>query len=57
VTASATVYRFRLGESAPYVGSYEFRLKRVNGGLKIQHRRAVLDIEALRDHGAVSIIF
>jgi p-cumate 2,3-dioxygenase beta subunit len=57
VTASAMVYRFRMGESAPYVGSYEFRLKRVNGELKIRYRRAVLDIEALRDHGALSIIF
>jgi p-cumate 2,3-dioxygenase beta subunit len=57
VTASAMVYRFRMTEAAPYVGSYEFRLKRVNGELKIHSRRAVLDQEALRDHGALSIIF
>ena len=35
VTASALVYRFRAGEDAPYVGHYEFRLKRVNGELRI----------------------
>jgi p-cumate 2,3-dioxygenase beta subunit len=57
VSASAMVYRFRMTEVAPYVGSYEFRLKRVNGELKIHSRRAVLDQEALRDHGALSIIF
>jgi p-cumate 2,3-dioxygenase beta subunit len=56
VTSSFLVYRFRLGESSPYVGWYEHRLKRVEGELKIQHRKAVLDLEALSDHGAVSII-
>jgi p-cumate 2,3-dioxygenase beta subunit len=56
VTSSFLVYRFRLGESSPYVGCYEHRLKRMEGELKIQHRKAVLDLEALSDHGAVSII-
>jgi len=56
VTSSFLVYRFRMGESSPYVGWYEHRLKRMNGELKIQHRKAVLDLEALSDHGAVSII-
>jgi p-cumate 2,3-dioxygenase subunit beta len=56
VTSSFIVYRFRLGESNPYIGSYEHRLKRVDGDLKIQHRKAVLDLEALSEHGAVSII-
>jgi p-cumate 2,3-dioxygenase beta subunit len=55
-TSSFLVYRFRMGESSPYVGSYEHRLKRVDGELKIHHRKAVLDLEALSDHGAVSII-
>lgn len=57
VTANALVYRFRSGEGAPYVGRYEYQLKRVDGKLKIQFRRAVLDQEALSWHGAVSIIF
>jgi len=56
VTSSFLVYRFRLGESSPYVGRYEHRLKRLNGKLKIAHRKAVLDQEALSEHGAVSII-
>jgi p-cumate 2,3-dioxygenase beta subunit len=56
VTSSFLVYRFRLGESSPYVGWYEHRLKQIDGELKIQHRKAVLDQEALNEHGAVSII-
>jgi len=56
VTSSFLVYRFRLGESSPYVGWYEHTLKRVDGELKIYHRKAVLDQEALSEHGAVSII-
>jgi p-cumate 2,3-dioxygenase subunit beta len=56
VTSSFLVYRFRMGESSPYVGWYEHTLKRVNGELKIHHRKAVLDLEALSEHGAVSII-
>jgi p-cumate 2,3-dioxygenase subunit beta len=55
-TSSFLVYRFRMGESSPYVGWYEHRLKRTHGELKIQHRKAVLDLEALSEHGAVSII-
>jgi p-cumate 2,3-dioxygenase subunit beta len=56
VNSSFLVYRFRMGESSPYVGCYEHRLKRLNGELKIHHRKAVLDMEALADHGSVSII-
>jgi p-cumate 2,3-dioxygenase beta subunit len=56
VTSSFLVYRFRMGDSSPYVGWYEHRLKRVERELKIQHKRAVLDMEVLREHGAVSII-
>lgn len=57
VTANALVYRFRSGDSAPYVGHYKYTLKRVEGGFKIRYRRAVLDHETLAHHGAVSIIF
>jgi p-cumate 2,3-dioxygenase subunit beta len=56
VTSSFLVYRFRMGESSPYIGWYEHRLKRVDGELKIHRRKAVLDLEALSEHGAVSII-
>ena len=57
VSANALVYRFRSGEVAPYVGRYEYTLRRADGGFKISHRRATLDHEALTEHGAVSIIF
>ena len=57
VSANVMVYRFRNGEGAPYVGSINYILRRDGGGLKIAYRRAVLDLEALSWHGAVSIIF
>src|SRR5678815_3227983 len=56
VTSSFLVYRFRMGDTSPYVGWYEHRLKQVDGELKIHHKRTVLDMETLREHGAVSII-
>jgi p-cumate 2,3-dioxygenase subunit beta len=56
VTASFLVYRIRMGQSAPYVGRYEYTLRRVDDGWRIRLRRAVLDQEALTDHGVVSII-
>ena len=56
VTSSFLVYRFRMGDTSPYVGWYEHRLKKLDGELKVHHKRAVLDMEALREHGAVSII-
>ena len=57
VTANALVYRFRSGESAPYVGHYQYTLQRADGGFRIRYRRATLDHETLAHHGAVSIIF
>ena len=57
VTANVMVYRFRSGEGAPYVGSVHYVLRRNGQGFKIAYRRAVLDLEALSWHGAVSIIF
>lgn len=57
VTANAMVYRFRNGEGDPYIGQCQYKLRREEGRLKITYRRAVLDLEALSWHGAVSIIF
>ena len=54
--SSFLVYRFRMGETSTYVGWYEHRLQKLNGELKIHRKKAVLDMEALREHGAVSII-
>lgn len=56
-TASVAVWRFRAGESAPYVGRYDLRLRRVSERLMICRKRAILDQEELSDHGALSIIF
>ncbi len=57
VSANVLVYRFRSGEGAPYVGTIEYILRRDGGDLRIAYRRAVLDLEDLSWHGAVSIIF
>ena len=54
--AAFVVYRLRSGQVAPYIGHYRYTLVRANGGFKIRHKRAVLDLETLREHGAVSII-
>ena len=57
VSSNVLVYRFRNGEGAPYVGSIEYILRRNDTGFQIKYRRAVLDLESLSWHGAVSIIF
>ena len=57
VSSNVLVYRFRSGEGAPYVGSISYILRPDNQSFKIAYRRAVLDMEALSWHGAVSIIF
>lgn len=57
VSSNVLVYRFRAGEGAPYVGSVHYILRQDGGAFRIAYRRAVLDLEALSWHGAVSIIF
>ncbi len=56
VTANFAVYRIRFGQVDTYVGRYEYTLVLQDGGLKIRHRKAILDLEALMPHGKVSII-
>jgi p-cumate 2,3-dioxygenase beta subunit len=56
VNASFLVYRIRSGQVDPLIGSYIYTLRRVDGALKIAARKAVLDLEALRPHGTLSII-
>jgi p-cumate 2,3-dioxygenase subunit beta len=56
VTANFAVYRMRFEQVDTYIGRYEYTLVWRDGALKIQHRRAILDLEALRPHGKVSII-
>ena len=56
MTAYYLVYRIRMGQIGPYVGHYQYILKRENGSFKIRYRRAELDLESLMYHGAVSIV-
>jgi p-cumate 2,3-dioxygenase beta subunit len=56
VTANFVVYRLRSGHIDTYIGRYEYTLVHCDGALKIRHRKAVLDLEALQPHGKVSII-
>ena len=56
VTANFVVYRVRMEQTDTYVGRYEYQLVRHNGRLKIRERRAILDLDALRPQGKVSII-
>ena len=55
-TAAFLVYRIRAGHVDPLIGHYEYTLRRAANTLKIAYRKAVLDLEALRPHGTVSII-
>ena len=56
VTANFVVYRVRMEQTDTYVGRYEYQLVQHNGRLKIRERRAILDLDALRPQGKVSII-
>jgi 3-phenylpropionate/cinnamic acid dioxygenase small subunit len=56
LTASFQVYRFRLRQTAVYVGWYEMTLVPDGETFRIRRRRATLDQEALDEHGAISII-
>jgi len=56
VTANFVVYRIRMEQMDTYVGRYEYQLVQHNGQLKIRERRAILDLDALRPQGKVSII-
>jgi p-cumate 2,3-dioxygenase beta subunit len=57
VHANFTVHRFRRGEQvSQFVGRYRYRLRVVDGTLKIALREAILDSEELGGLGAVSFI-
>jgi len=59
ITAAANfiVHRYRYNDlPRVFVGRYRYRLRRVNGALKIAERRAVLDAEELGLLGSVSFI-
>ena len=57
VEANFTVHRFRRGgQATQYVGLYRYRLRVVEGRLKIAVREAILDAHELGSLGAVSFI-
>jgi p-cumate 2,3-dioxygenase beta subunit len=57
VEANFTVHRFRREEQvSQFVGRYRYRLRRVDGRLKIALREAILDSQELGSLGAVSFI-
>jgi p-cumate 2,3-dioxygenase beta subunit len=54
--ASFLVYRIRSGHADPYIGRYEYVLRRTGDGFRIRSRAAILDLEALDPHATVSFI-
>lgn len=56
VGANFAVFRIRNGIEVTYVGRYEYTLIPSSDGLKIKHRKAILDQEVLDPHGKISII-
>jgi p-cumate 2,3-dioxygenase subunit beta len=57
VEANFTVHRFRRGEQvSQFVGRYRYRLRLVDGQLRIALREAILDSQELGSLGAVSFI-
>ncbi|MCW2722997.1 aromatic-ring-hydroxylating dioxygenase subunit beta [Pseudonocardia sp.] len=56
VVAEFVVWRFRGERSTSYVGRYTYRLRRVDGQLRIRSKRAVLIMTSLRQVADVAII-
>ena len=56
VSAAFAVHRFKNAAADVYVGSYRYRLAITAEGLRIREKRSMLDMDALRPHGRVSIL-
>ncbi|MDN5872776.1 MAG: aromatic-ring-hydroxylating dioxygenase subunit beta [Sinobacteraceae bacterium] len=56
VSAAFATHRMKFGSHDVYIGSTHYRLRRVDGQLRIAEKRVFLDLEALRPHGRVSIL-
>lgn len=54
--ASFIVYRSKDGVSDAFVGHYLYLFNETDTGLSIRKKTCVLDLEALRPHGRISII-
>ena len=55
-SANFAVYRMRRGTVDTYVGRYRHVLTEGPDGFRFVERRAILDLDALRPHGKLSII-
>jgi p-cumate 2,3-dioxygenase beta subunit len=56
VAAVFTTYRTKDGVTDLYIGSSTYRLTPANGSFKIKSKRCVLDTDALRPSGRISIV-
>jgi p-cumate 2,3-dioxygenase beta subunit len=56
VSCNFVVFRSRMEVTNIYPGHAEYLLVQNGGGLKIKSKKAVLDVDALRPHGKISII-
>ena len=56
VSAVFTTYRSKDGITDLYLGSSKYRLAPTEGGFKIKSKRCVLDTDALRPSGRISIV-
>jgi len=56
VGAAFAVHRFKNGQADTYVGRYRYRLVPQDAGFRIREKRCMLDMDALRPHGRVSIL-
>lgn len=56
VSASFVTFRTKNGVTDTFMGRFLYRLKRVDGALRIREKRCELDLDGLRPHGRISII-
>ena len=56
VSCNFVVFRSRMEVTNIYPGHAEYLLVRSDDGLRIRSKKAVLDVDALRPHGKISII-
>lgn len=55
-TANFLCHRSRGTSEATYAGRIDYRLARIDGAIKIRHRKVVLDHETLHSQGKISIL-
>lgn len=55
-SSNFAVWRFQFDNTDVYVGRYEHTFVQLPEGLRVQERKVILDLEALRPHGRISFI-